>query len=178
MGTELSVQTQEERDHEAIRTRFRVTKERFPLGVQFAELIVEGESRKRAYERVFKVDNKTAESRAGNLFRNKWIQELIRYMRPDEDTLYIGEIDTIIKRAMGIIRDGRSSPREITEAMKAVQPYIKQQQIQAKIEVEHSHEVKPADAVMSKMQEQIEMLSKNGKMVNESGDIVDVEVVK
>jgi len=178
MSDIVVAETQQELEElELIRTRFGIDKERFAKAVEFAQLIVEGVSRKRAYEQAFDVDKQTAISRASSTFRAKYVQELVRYFRPNDDTLYIGEVKTIIQRGMEIVRDRRSSPREVTEAMKALQPYIKQQ-IESKVQVEHTHEVKPADAVMVKMQKQIESLTGQGKMVDQSGDIIDVEYVK
>lgn len=163
-------------DLEMIRKKFAVTEERFPLAVTFAELIVGGMSRKKAYEQAYGVDKDTAISRASSQFRTKYVQELIRYLRPDDDTLYIGEIKTIIQRGMEIVRDRRSSPREVTEAMKALQPYIKaEQKLQLDVSVEH--ELKPADMVMARMQEQIAHLTANGKMVDQAGEIIDVDEV-
>jgi len=167
---------QEKEELELIRTRFGVEPERFQKAISFAQLIVEGVSRKRAYEEAYQATKDQAISRASSTFRAKYVQELVRYFRPNDDTLYIGEIKTIIQRGMEIVRDRRSSPREVTEAMKALQPYIKQQ-VDAKLQVEHTHEVKPADAVMVKMQKQIEQLTSNGKMVSQDGEIIDVEEV-
>jgi hypothetical protein len=167
---------QEKTDLEVIRARFGIQEDRFENAVMFANLIVEGISRKKAYEQAYNVDKEESTSRASSTFRAKYVQELIRYFRPDDDTLYIGEVKTIIQRGMEIVRDRRSSPREVTEAMKALQPYIKQQ-TQMQLDVEVNHTVKPADAVMAKMQRQIEYLSNNGKMVDQSGEIIDVEEV-
>ena len=101
---------------ELIRTRFGIKEDRFRNAIVFAELIVSGMSRKKAYEQAYDADKNTAISRASGTFRAKYVQELIRYLRPDDDTLYIGEIKTIIQRGMEIVRDRRSSPREVTEA--------------------------------------------------------------
>ena len=167
---------QEKQELELIRKKFGIQEDRFDSAIMFANLIVEGHSRKKAYEQAYQATKDEATSRASSTFRAKYIQELIRYFRPDDDTLYIGEIKTIIQRGMEIVRDRRSSGREVTEAMKALQPYLKAQlQMQMTVDVEHS--VKPADAVMTKLQGQIELLSSNGKMVSQNGEIIDVEEV-
>ena len=167
---------QEKQELEILRSKFGVEPERFDNAIMFANLIVEGVSRKKAYEQAYNATKEVATSRASSTFRAKYVQELIRYFRPEDDTLYIGEIKTIIQRNMEIIRDRRSSFREVQESTKALQPYLKAQlQMQLQVDVEHS--VKPADAVMVKMQKQIETLTANNKMVSQDGEIIDVEEV-
>lgn len=164
------------KDLEQIRTKFRIDEDRFQYGVRFASLIVDGVSSKRAYEEVFQVDKEKAISNASSFHRAKWIQELIRYMRPNDDTLYIGEVKTIIQRGMEIIRDRRSSAREVTEAMKALQPYIKQEQL--KIDLQLDKETSDGIATIANVMEGIKQLSNTNKMIGKSGEIVEVELLE
>jgi len=171
----LPVTVDDSQDFELIRNRFRIDDDRFKLGMKFASLIVDGVSSKRAYEETFQVDKEKAISNASSFHRAKWIQELIRYIRPNDETLYIGEVKTIIQRGMEIIRDRRSSPREVTEAMKALQPYIKQEQL--KIDVQMDKETSDGLTTIANVMQGINSLSLNNKMVGKSGEIVDVELM-
>lgn len=171
----LPVVADDKQDLELIRNRFRIDEDRFKFGVTFASLIVDGVSSKRAYEQTFNVDKEKAISNASSFHRAKWIQELIRFMRPNDDTLYIGEVKTIIQRGMEIIRDRRSSPREVTEAMKALQPYIKQEQL--KIDLNMDKETSDGLTTIANVMQGINSLSLNNKMVGKSGDIIEVELM-
>lgn len=171
----LPVVQEDNKDLELIRNRFKINEDRFQFGVSFASLIVDGVSSKRAYEQVFNVDKEKAISNASSFHRAKWIQELIRFMRPNDDTLYIGEVKTIIQRGMEIIRDRRSSPREVTEAMKALQPYIKQEQL--KIDLQMDKETSDGLTTIATVMQGINNLSLNNKMIGKSGEIVEVELL-
>lgn len=161
---------------ETIRRKFDIDEVRFEKGVAFVSAYLDHGNKTRAYQDVTGCDKQTARQSAGSLFRGKWIQELLRFMTPDERTLYVGEIKDIIEAGMDIIRDRGASNRDKSEAMKALQPYIKQ----AKLEVEMDVEIKASvgESITSKISSQLKFLSEQGKMINEDGDIIDVEPIE
>lgn len=160
---------------EAIKRKFNIPEDRFEKGVLFAHYITEGDNKVVAYQRVTGSGKDTARKNAGSLFKGKWIQELIRFMTPDDNTLYVGEIKDIIAEGMSIIRDRGSSARDKTEAMKALQPYIKQAKLD--IEIDGNISISNGESTVAKLDGQLKQLVGLGKMVNEAGDIIDVEVI-
>ena len=159
----MKEQSKEQADHSIIKKKFGIKDDAFEKGIVFAQLVVDGMSRKKAYEQTFNVDKAKAITNSSSYFRRKWVQELIRYVRPNDDTLYIGEIKTIIDRGMEIIRDRRSSPREVTEAMKALQPYIKQEQL--KIELDLAENASDAVGMISTLMSGIDKITDQKKMI-------------
>jgi len=156
---------------------FGIEDEMFAKGYMFAQYVIDGSSMGKAYRLAFDVEQKLASSRAGGFMNRKWVKELVRSLKVDDDTLYIGEIKKIIARGMEIVNDTRSAPRDVTEAMRALQPYLKQ--VVQKQEIEHKlvMEQTPADIMMDKMQEGIKQISGAGKMINENQEIIDVAEV-
>lgn len=165
-----------EAELDTIRKKFNVDENRFWKGVQFVTLILDGHAKTKSYMAVTGCDNTTARKNAGSLHRAKWIQEVQRFMTPDDNTLYIGEIKDIIAANMEIIRDRASSPREIAECTKALQPYIKI----AKLELDVTEEIKisAGESITTQLNQQLKQLSNSGKMINEDGDIIDVEPIQ
>ena len=97
-------------------------------------------------------------------------------MTPDDNTLYIGDIKTIIATGMDIINDKGSSAREKTDAMKALQPYIKQAKLA--LEIEENIKISMGESTVTKIDTQLKQLIGFGKMVNEDGDIIDVQYIE
>ena len=159
-----------------IQKRFAIPDDRFLKGVLFAHYITDGDSKVVAYQKVTGCDKDKARQNAGSLFKGKWIQELIRFMTPDDNTLYIGDIKTIIATGMDIINDKGSSAREKTDAMKALQPYIKQAKLA--VEIEENIKVSMGESTVVKIDSQLKQLVGFGKMVNEDGEIIDVQYVE
>ena len=162
---------------QAIRKYFNVEEEMFSKGYSFAQLVIDGVNKVKSYEQAFGVDKEFASRNAGSFMTRKWVRELIRSIKVDDDTLYIGEVKKIIDRGMQIVNNPKSSNRDVTEAMKALQPYIKQQtqRVEANILVQDAN--KPIDAMMDKIQDGIKLLQSNGKMFNEEGNIIDVKPI-
>lgn len=177
MKKEIVVLLEDKDALDIIRSRFNIEEKRFLMGVDFASKILDGDmSKNLAYVEAFGVDKETARTLSSQLHRAKWIQELLRYLRPDQDTLYTGEIKDIIKNGMEIIRDNRASNRDKSEAMKALQPYLKEEKL--RLEVDITHEVKESTSVVTKLNDKILQLASIGKMLNEAGDIIDVELIE
>ncbi len=168
-------QSKEQEDFNLIKKKFGIKDDSFEQGIIFAQLVVDGMSRKKAYEQTFNVDKDNAQANASSYFRRKWIQELIRYLTPNDSTLYIGEIKTIIDRGMSIIRDGRASNREVTEAMKALQPYLKQEQVKLALELDAS--VGEGIGAIQSLMQGINAITEQRKMIGNNGEIVDVELI-
>ncbi|NOQ31125.1 MAG: hypothetical protein GQ570_08395 [Helicobacteraceae bacterium] len=171
------VPVEENKEVEGIKLHFGISDEMFPKGVCFASLVADGKNRTESFEEAFDVEKKVARSKAGEFFKRKWVQELIRYFVPDEGTLYIGDISDIVKVGMQMITDDRRDDRVRIEAIKALQPYIKQQTLKTEAELLIKHEVSAGETVMEKMNKAIGTLGKEGKMIDESGAIIDVELV-
>ena len=160
----------------AIQRKFNIPEDRFVKGVLFAHYITEGDNKTVAYQKVTGCDKDKARQNSGSLFKGKWIQDLIWFMTPDDNTLYIGDIKTIIATGMDIINDKGSSAREKTEAMKALQPYIKQAKLA--LEIEENIKVSMGESTVTKIDTQLKQLVGFGKMVNEDGDIIDVDYIE
>ena len=161
---------------EVLRKRFNVKEDRFPFGVTFVQKIMDGMSKNKAYVETFGCTIDVAKKTSSQFHRSKWVQELIKYLRPDEDSLYFGETKAIIGRGMQIVNDPRSTPREITEAMKALQPYIKAEK--QRIEVEVDLNVTTGASVVSTLNDKIAALVSQGKMIAANGEIIDVAVIE
>lgn len=161
---------------DAIRRKYNITHERFIDGYHFALNCNEGISRVESYERAFGVDKQSATRSATNLFRSKWIQDLIRLTMIPDETMYIQNRSDVIKRLMSIINDDRSSPREQTDAAKALQPYIKEVKIGVNIEAELS--LNEGKDIMTQFVGAVEKLSDQGKMIDNKQNIIDVEMIE
>lgn len=181
MGTDLVIKTKSnlgEKDKEdliLIKQRLNVDEEKFWKGVHYAQRIQDGLKQNAAYAEAFGVDAKEASKTSSQFHRGKWVQELIRFFRPDEETLYIGEIKTIIAKGMEMIKDPRSSNREKTEAMKALQPYIKAEKAAEQINIEELNVVATSgETIVQTLDQKLQAIADDGKMVDENGDIIDV----
>ncbi|MCH9712818.1 MAG: hypothetical protein K0U20_09365 [Proteobacteria bacterium] len=150
----------------------------FNKGVRYVSKVLDGESRTNSIMFAFDISKDRARSKASDFHRRKWVQEVLRYLSPDEGTLYIGEVDTVIKTAMEMIRDPRRDDRVKIEAIKAVQPFIKQMVQREETNIKITAEANPAEAVMTQMVDAVKQLTANGKMINQKGEIIDVETVQ
>lgn len=165
-----------EAELETIRKKFSIDEKRFKLGVAFVTSYLDHGNKTKAYEEASGCSKEVARKNAGSLHRGKWIQELIRYMTPEDSTLYVGEIKDIIFANMEIIRDRGSSPREIAECTKALQPYIKAAKLELEMELEIKASIGESNVV--KLNESLKQLAGAGKMINEHGDIIDVTIIE
>jgi len=176
MTKEVEVLLEDKEALNVIRTRFNVKEDRFDKGLVFVQKILDGMSKNKAYVEAFGVSIDKAKTLSSQLHRGKWIQELIKYLRPNEDSLYFGETKRIIGRGMEIINNPKSSNREVTEAIKALQPFIKAEK--QRLEVDVSIADNTGDSIVTQLNDKIAMLADAGKMVNEAGEIVDVELIE
>jgi hypothetical protein len=184
MGNELAVRTRDaitEKDKEdlvLLQQRMNIDEDKFWKGVHYAQRIQDGLKQNAAYAEAFGVDSKIASKTSSQFHRGKWVQELIRFFRPDEETLYIGEIKTIIAQGMQIVKDPRSSNREKTEAMKALQPYIKAEKLE-QINIEEMNVVQTTgESIVHTLDQKLQAIADDGKMVDENGDIIDVTPIE
>ena len=176
LGTDLEVLSEEEESLQVIRRKFNVSQGRFNLGVAFAKKTLDGMSRNKAYMETFECTPDKAKQSSSQFHRGKWIQELILYMSPDRESLYVGETKRIIARLMGVINDPRSSAKELTDSARALQPYIK---IETKrLEVDHTHTLSSGESIAKSISEKIDLLVEQGKMISPQGDIIDVETIE
>lgn len=160
---------------EKIRDRHNIDKERFIRGIIFAEFIVQGENGTNSYKWAFDCSESIARSNAGTLRNTKWIQDLILTLRPDENTLYFGEIRQIIRKGMTIIDNPYSEDKDVISAMNALAKYVKV----SKATVTED-EVVASDAVklITGLVQGIEDLANSNKMIDKHGTIIDVPVLK
>lgn len=161
---------------EAIRKKYNIAPERFIDGYNFAVNCNEGISRVESYEIAFGVDKASATRSATNLFRSKWIQDLIRYTMIPDETMYLQNRSDVIKNLMDIINDERASYREKTDAAKALQPYIKEVKVGINVEAELS--LNEGKDIMTEFVGAVKSLVGEKKMIDNKGDIVDVEMIE
>ncbi len=161
-----------------IRHKFNIDETRFLSGLTYVGHTLDATmSKTKAYALAFNVDGTTAAKVSAQFHRGKWIQELIAYLRPEDNSLYMSEIKRIIGTGMSIVNDNASTHREKIDAMKALQPYIKAEK---KIN-EFTLAADPnsvAASVVTQLGEKIELLAGLGKMVNEDGNIIDVTLIE
>lgn len=160
---------------EAFRKQFNIVPERFKCAVKFCEEVLDGKSKVNAYVEAFGVTKEVARTTSSQFHRSKWVQELLLHLRPDEGSLYFGERKRIIAKGMSIIDSSNASNRDIIEAMKALTPYIKQE----KLDAENAAPVEThGESVSQEITKQISKLAVDGKMINESGIIVEIEAIE
>lgn len=159
-----------------IRNRFNVPIERFERGLDFVQLVLDGKSKNLAYKEAFDVSTEKAKTTSSQFHRGKWIQELIKYLRPDEDSLYFGETKRIIGRGMEIINNPKSSNRDVTEAIKALQPFIKAEKQRLEVDVNVTDNT--GESIVTQLNDKITQLAEAGKMVDETGEIIDVPLIE
>ncbi len=158
-----------------IQERHNIDKERFVRGVIFAEFIVNGENGTNSYKWAFDCDEMTARMNAGTLRNTKWVQDLIINLRPDENTLYFGEIRQIIRKGMAIIDNPNAEDKDIISAMNALAKYVKVSK-----PIVNEEELIASDAVklITGLVSGIERLVGEEKMIDKHGTIIDVPVLE
>jgi len=160
---------------EVIRERHSIEEERFVRGVIFAEYIVNGESANNAYVYAFQCDKKEASTKSSNLRQTKWVQELILFFKPDENTLYFGEIRQIIRKGMAIIDNSNSEAKDVIAAMNALAKYVK---VSKAAKENEDTTISDAAQMMTGLLKGIEELANGNKMISRDGDIIDVPVLR
>ena len=161
---------------EAIRRKYNISPERFIDGYNFALEVNDGKSRVEAYEIAFGVDKASATRSSTNLYRAKWIQDLIRYTMVPDEVQYVQNRTDVIKELMDIINDRLSSPREKTDAAKALQPYIKEVKVGINVEAELT--VNQGEDKMTQFVDAVTALVGTNKMISEKGEIIEVEMIE
>ena len=159
-----------------IRQRFNIDEERFIKGLSYVGYTLDGTmSKTKAYAEAFKATPLEAAKVSSQFHRAKWIQELIMYMRPEDNSLYMSEIKRIIGTNMAIINDVGATHREKIDATKALQPYIKAEK--KMIEFNYNTEDSTGQSLVNQLGAKIDKLVAAGYMVNEEGNIVDVKLI-
>ena len=161
----------------AVRAKFNIEESRFIKGLEYVGLTLDGTmSKTKAYATAFKVEGSEAAKISAQFHRSKWIQELIMYLRPADDSLYLSEIKRIIGVNMSIINDNTSTAREKIDATKALQPFIKAEK--KMLDLTEAQADSLGSSIVSKINTGIKALAAAGKMVNENGEIIDVELIE
>ena len=159
----------------AIKDKHGIDEERFVRGVIFSEYIVNGESANNAYVYAFDCEPREASTKSANLRRTKWVEELILYFKPDENTLYFGEIRQIIRKGMSIIDNPMSEDKDVISAMNALAKYVK---VSKAARENEDTSISDATQLISGLMEGIAALSSGNKMIGPGGDIIDVPILK
>ena len=160
---------------ETVRKQLNIEPDRFYKAVKFCELVLDGTRKTDSYMQAFSVSKATAETTASQFHKSKWVQNLILFLRPNEHTLYFGERKRIIQAGMAIIDDRGASNRDKTEAMKALQPFIKAEMADNE-EKDTTENV--GETTSQNLSRQIAILASKGLMINDSGDIIEVELIE
>lgn len=150
--------------------------DRFNKGVAFVNSCLDGEKQYKAYMIAFNCTKEEAQKNSSSFHRSKWVQEIFKFYKPEEGSLYIGEIQDIIREGMRIIRDPLETSRNKTEAMRALQPYIKAEKAEAEDNI--SKDPSASESAINKLTEQIETLVDNGKMISPDGNVIDVDFIE
>jgi len=159
----------------AIQSKFNIDEERFVQGVIFAENIVRGESANNSYALAFDCELKEANTKSSNLRNSKWIQEIIKYIKPDQETLYFGEIRQIIRKGMEIIDNPYSEVKDKVAAMNALAKYIKTQTNKNQNE---QAKISDSGKLIVELMKGIAELGLNDKMIGRDGTIIDVPILE
>ena len=159
----------------AIKEKHNIDEERFVRGVIFAEYIVNGESANNAYIYAFDCERKQASMKSANLRGSKWIQDLILYFKPDENTLYFGEIRQIIRKGMAIVDNPNSEDKDVISAMNALAKYVK---VSKAARENEDTSISDATTLIAGLMDGIAALSNNDKMIDKYGAIVDVPILE
>jgi hypothetical protein len=157
-----------------IREKNNIDKERFLRGVIFAENIIQGFSANKAYQIAFQVNGEEARKYSSRFRNTKWVQELIKEMKPEEDTLYFGEVRAIIQRGMKIITNPESEDKDVTAAMNALAKYVKPPTKRDNEE----HTINETAKLVGTLMEGVNTLVQNNKMVSGDGQIIDIPVLE
>ena len=164
-----------EKELEAFRLHLGIAdKDRFDRAVEFVEKVIEGATKVQAYANAFNVPLQKARTVASQFHKSKWVQEIFIYLRPDDQSLYFGEVKRIIQVGMEIIDSNESSPRDKIEAMKALQPYVKAEKLAVEFQAKKET---VGETTTERIKNMIAEISSEGRMINEKGEIIDVDVV-
>lgn len=159
---------------ELIMDKHGIEKERFVRGVIFAEYIVNGENATNSYMWAFECDKNEARMKSTNLRNAKWVQELIIYFKPDENTLYFGEIRRIIRVGMEII-DSAEEDKDRIAAMNALAKYVKVGKQTQDID---DKTISDSTKMIAGLMDGIAELANKDKMINKHGNIIDVPILE
>jgi len=160
-----------------IRQKFNIEEGRFLKGLTYVGLTLDGTmSKTKAYATAFDAKAEEASKVSSQFHRAKWIQELLLYMRPEDNSLYLSEIKRIIGTNMAIINDKTATHREKIDATKALQPYIKAEK--KIMEMNYSQADTTGQSLVAQLGAKIDLLVNAGYMVNEEGNIVDVGIIE
>jgi len=171
-----AIATTKANELEAFRKQFNIEdKEKFSKAVLFCEKILDGTKQSQAYAEAFGVTIEKARTVASQFHRGKWIQELLLFMKPDERTLYFGQRKRIIEVGLQIIDDRGASRRDKIEAMKALQPYIKQDKIE---EDEKLIVTNLGESISDTIDKKLELIASQGKMLDADNNIIDVTYIE
>jgi len=175
---DLVVTKEQEPELLAIQAKAKVDDDRFQGGLKFAHLVIDGSKVNAAYAEAFNVDAEVAKKVSSQFHRSKWVQNLVLFLTPDDGTINQAECRVVIRKLMAIVNSERTTPREKTEAAKALQPYIKQEKQRAETELNLTiGELNVGETASTNLSKQIALLHDAGKMVNSNGEVIDVDVI-
>jgi len=156
-----------------IQSKYGIDKERFVKGMSFAEMIVDGSKINEAYRISFGVAQEAASRASNNLFRTKWIQELILYLRIDPEVQYHSMKQEVIETNLRMVRNVHEESKDRIGASNALAKYI----IPPASKEQVDDKAGTAELVVGKLLDKVAELAAKGQMVTPAGEIIDVKVL-
>lgn len=160
-------------DFDDIKKKYKIGESRFRNGLQFSLLISEGRDRTAAYMSVFDESNTAvARNEASKFLRNKWVSEIVNRLVAGNHILFADKHYQAIIELYNIGMEGKSEKNRV-DALKAFVDVTKRPE--AKIDT--SININLGSDMLDRLQEQLSMLASKSMMINQSGEIIDVQVI-
>lgn len=162
-------------DFDDIKASHRIDDERFGQGIQFALLLSSGSNRTDAYIEAFKHegDRNTAKTLASKAVNTKWINSIVNRMITGNHILFADKHYRALEELYKIGMDG-DSERNRVDALKGFLEYTKRPE--AKVDAPITINI--GSDMLDRLQEQLNSLANNAKLLTKAGDIIDVEAIR
>jgi len=152
--------------------------EMFKKGIAFAKALVVTKSRTEAYRMVYGEPSEQglasdAYKLATSLLSKEWMVLIMDKVQESQYSLFFDKRLEVLDEAYEESING--SGRTKIDAMNLFLTHTKAPETQ-KVEITHTHEA--GDSLANKLEETIKMLAGEGKIVDPSGEIVDVSVIE
>lgn len=160
-------------DFDDIKSKYKISESRFRDGLQFSLLISEGRDRTAAYMSVFDESNTVvARNEASKFLRNKWVSEIVNRLVAGNHILFADKHYQAVIELYTIGMEGKSEKNRV-DALKAFVDVTKRPD--AKIDT--SININLGSDMLDRLQEQLSMLASKSMMINQAGEIIDVQVI-
>lgn len=160
-------------DFDDIKKKYKISDSRFRDGLQFSLLISEGRDRTAAYMSVFDESNTAvARNEASKFLRNKWVSEIVNRLVAGNHILFADKHYQAIIELYNIGMEGKSEKNRV-DALKAFVDVTKRPEAK----VDTSININLGSDMLDRLQEQLSMLASKSMMINQSGEIIDVQII-